>query len=106
MSTTSELEVYIGTIEDQLSARGHVLVEIARKLARLIESSDPKEVNVAAYVKELRATLDQLAAEVKDDDDDWTKNLGQPVPPQIRDEPQPESGDARPKGWRGRKAAG
>lgn len=106
MSTSNELEVYIGTVEDQLSSRGRVLVEVARRLARQVDYADPEEVNVAAYAKELRATLDQLAGEVKDDDDSWTRTLGQPVPPEIRDPAQPEQADARPKGRRGRKTAG
>jgi hypothetical protein len=100
-SVASALEASL----DAWSVEGHeaspILVAIARALARQLADAEPKEA--AGLAKELRATVTELAPRRVDD---ASIQLVARLSTAVRDAKKLESGDARAKGGRGRKAVG
>lgn len=103
MSNRQRIDEYIGSL-GELRGKQPVLAEIARSLADELDAN--VVMSAASVAKELRATLDQLAEESPDEQDNWLTTLAQPVPPTFRDTEKPGSGVARPTRGRGSKAVG
>ena len=109
MAVADHLETFLAAQE--LDAAGEVKAAAARVLARAIDKCAVlvEDANrLSPLVKELRATLDDLAPKVADDGNDWTASIAGvgSLLSAVRDPEGPDTTDARPSRCGGSRKAG
>jgi hypothetical protein len=105
MAVAEHLEAFLSA--QALDEAGEVKAAAARALAHAIDALDDTKT-LPPLVKELRATLDDLAPKVADDGNDWTASVAGvgSLLSAVRDPEGPDTQDARPSRRGGGRKAG